>query len=272
MMATTKCAVLIPVYRQNPLECEIISLKQCCKKLNDYPIIIITYKALNINGYIKILEEYSINYRIEYFEQTFFAGISGYNSLMFSDKFYKRFLFFEYIFIYQLDAYIFTSNLDYWIEQGYDYIGGPWFQEIKHTQELKWPGWFCGGLCLRRTEYFYSASSTKLITLNKNYYYLIQKIRLNKSLYDKVHHGFVLRIINFIAKLSSIEFTNEDVIWSNIVKQKGKAPSFNTALNFAFVDNFAEHAFALNNNKLPFACHGWDLYHAYKFWEKYIKK
>lgn len=46
-------------------------------------------------------------------------------------------------------------------------------------------------------------------------------------------------------------------------------PSFNTALEFSF-DNNPEYAFELNNHKLPFGCHAWDLFYSYKFWGKYI--
>ncbi|MDR2491175.1 MAG: hypothetical protein LBD20_07225 [Spirochaetaceae bacterium] len=270
-MAELKCGVVIPVYRQNLLETEVISLKQCCKQLADYPIIIITYKTLHIAEYIKILEEYNINYKIEYFSKMCFEGTAGYSALMFSDKFYKRFLCYEYILIYQLDAYIFTSNLDYWLEQGYDYIGGPALKEIRHTLEFKWTEYFNGGFCLRKTELFYRLCFTNTIKFNKVYCSLLQKNRSSKSMFVNICLTALYVFIRFIMQLSNITPKSEDFIWSDIIKQKGKAPSFNTALEFSF-DNYPQYAFVLNNGKLPFGCHAWDVFYPYEFWKKYIEK
>jgi hypothetical protein len=270
--AFMKCGIIIPVYRQFPLESEIVSLKQCCTTLVNFPIIIITYKTLDITEYIKILEEYNIIYRVEYFCQIYFSGISGYNALMVSDKFYKRFLNYEYIFIHQLDVYIFLSNLDSWIEQDYDYIGGPWFDEIRHTQELKWSGYFNGGLCLRRVKFFYDFCFSTPVKISKIYFWNTATRKMQKKVSFKKIYLFVMSIlIRTVVKLSSIQIENEDMIWSNIVKQKGKAPSFAMALNFSFSDTYPEYAFELNNNCLPFGCHAWDSYHSYKFWKKHIK-
>jgi hypothetical protein len=73
-----------------------------------------------------------------------------------------------------------------------------------------------------------------------------------------------------IIKPLNVIISNEDFIWSAVMKREGKVPSFNVALRFAF-DNYPQHAFMLNNGKLPFGCHAWDLYHSYEFWRKHIQ-
>jgi hypothetical protein len=269
MGASIKCSVIIPIYRQIPLEFEMISLKQCCKILADYQMIIITYETLNLAEYIKIFGEQKIKYKIEYFPEKYFDGIDGYNTLMFSDKFYKRFLDYEYILIYQLDAYVFSPDLDYWLKQSYDYIGGPTFNEIRHTLKLKWTGHFNGGFCIRRTHTFYHLSSMKLIKFNKYSWELSLKSKKQKILFIKIYLKSLQKIMNIVLKLLHIEISSEDYVWSNVIKQKGEIPLFETALNFSF-DSHPEHAMELSG-KLPFGCHGWDFYYSYKFWKKYIE-
>ena len=263
------CGIIIPIYRQFPLELEIVSFRQCCKMLADYQIAIVTHEKLEISEYIKILEEYKINYKIEYFSHKYFNGIDGYNALMLSDKFYKRFLEYEYILIYQLDAYVFSPNLNFWLEQDYDYIGSPWFNEKRHTLEIEWSGCFCGGFCLKRTKTFYNFCFYKEIRINKYLSELSFKKKY-RILLIKMLLSIPIIFLTTVVKLLNIENSHEDVIWSKIIKQRGKTPSFSSALDFSF-NEYPEYAFELNNKKIPFGCHAWDSYNSYKFWEKYIK-
>jgi hypothetical protein len=265
-----KCSIIIPIYSESLLELELISLKQCCEMLINYQIIIITYKTLDITEYVRIFQNYKVNYKVEYFHKRYFSGISGYNALMFSNEFYKRFLYYEYILIYQLDAYVFSSELNYWLEQDYDYIGAPNFKEIRHTLELELVENLNGGFSLRKTSVFYHLSFTKTIKINKFYNEISQKITGCHLFFIEILLSILRKIIFVIAKIIKIKIVCEDNIWTNLIKRKGKIPPFETALNFSF-DNFPEYAFGLNNGKLPFGCHNWDSLFYYSFWEKYIK-
>jgi hypothetical protein len=237
--------------------------------LADYQIAIVTHKKLEISAYIKILDEYKINYKIEYFPQKYFKGYEEYDALMLSDKFYKRFLEYEYILIYQLDAYVFSPNLNFWLEQGYDYIGSPWFNEKRHTLELEWSGCFCGGLCLKKTKTFYDLCFSREIKINKYLSELSFK-KKKRILLIKILLSIPILFLTITAKLLNIENSHEDVIWSIKIKQKGNVPSFASALDFSF-NEYPEYAFELNNKKLPFGCHAWDSYNSYKFWKDHIK-
>jgi len=44
---------------------------------------------------------------------------------MMSPAFYDAFKAFDYILIYQLDAFVFRDELEYFCSLGYDYIGAP---------------------------------------------------------------------------------------------------------------------------------------------------
>ena len=70
-------------------------------------------KGLNL---CKLSQQYPM-LSFESFEDEYFKGISGYNRLMMSEVFYRRFIGYEYILIYQLDAYIFKDELKKWCDK-----------------------------------------------------------------------------------------------------------------------------------------------------------
>jgi hypothetical protein len=251
-----------------PVELEVISLKQCGKMLGKYQIVFVTYEGLDLGEYINILEDTKTAYRVEYFPKIYFYGIAGYNALMCSNTFYDRFLNDEYILIYQLDAYVFSSELDYWLNQNYDYTGGPFFKETKDLLRLEWSGYYNGGFSIRRTGLFYRLSFTKNIKYNYYFWLLLQKRKGQIHIFGKVgciilHMG--VRILSLAIKARC---GNEDLVWSSLIKNRGGAlPSFEAALSFAF-DNYHVYAWQLNQGKLPFGCHGWDIFYSYQFWEE----
>jgi hypothetical protein len=49
--------------------------------------------------------------------------------------FYKCFSTYNYLMIYQLDGWIFTNFLDYYINLNVDYIGSPWKAYILNLDE-----------------------------------------------------------------------------------------------------------------------------------------
>jgi hypothetical protein len=54
---------------------------------------------------------------------------------MLSIDFYKRFRDYKFILIYQLDAYVFRDELEYWCEQDYDFIGAPLIENGKGSDK-----------------------------------------------------------------------------------------------------------------------------------------
>lgn len=104
-----KKVIVIPIYKTELTETEIVSLKQCFKVLNQHIIKFVAPKNLDVSFYSKILGN---NILVEYFPESYFSGISAYNSLMLSSLFYERFLEYEFILIYQLDCYVFRDELN----------------------------------------------------------------------------------------------------------------------------------------------------------------
>src|SRR5690606_21812645 len=80
--------------------------------------------------------------------------------------FYKRFLDYKFILIYQLDTFIFENNLDEWCKYDIDYVGAPWI-DAEWIKKLKNKISFIdkiilpvgnGGLSLRKVKKFYYGS------------------------------------------------------------------------------------------------------------------
>ncbi|MFT3825794.1 MAG: DUF5672 family protein [Chitinophagaceae bacterium] len=124
-----KLAIVVPVYKISPDSDEAFSLKQCLKVLFRHDIYLVCAEGLAIEEYEKIIqankgEETTVSFMR--FPAQYFSSIAGYNQLMLSKDFYKKFSAYQYMLIYQLDAFIFRDDLENWCSKGYDYVGAPW--------------------------------------------------------------------------------------------------------------------------------------------------
>ncbi len=263
MKEVKQVAVVIPFYKSELTELEVISLKQCLNILSGYPIIAIKPTLLDIS-YIQKGFEFS---RIHSYTDSYFDGIQGYNSLMLSTEFYDSFMDFEYILIHQLDAFVFRDELSHWCDKGYDYIGAPWLKRLPNPDFVKeWKTRINtryhifrntfenglpsdrqfdnqvgnGGFSLRRVK--------KFRDLTKKYKEKIQEYQTRKE------HQF-----------------HEDVFWSIEMNRKWKqlrVPNYQIALLFSF-ENRLDQSMMHTKNLIPFGCHAWDKY--LDFWRPYIE-
>ena len=154
-----KCIITIPLPYTNLLEYEIMSLKQVLSfyqdKYDDIDIALCC--PWNIDIYD--LEKYNINLNgiitlpiDPYWSQS----IATYNALCTNNQLYNLFSDYEYMLIYQLDAFIFKDELYYWCDKGYDYIGG-----VEAIENFKKD--LNGGFSLRKISVFNE------LTKNNNY-------------------------------------------------------------------------------------------------------
>ncbi len=259
-----KVAIIIPFYRNIISDYERISLQQCESILSSYPIIAIKPNHLTLPNEAGMLSITSI----ESFDDKYFVDTSGYNHLMLSPEFYLRFMDYEYILIYQMDAFVFNDQLTYWCNQNIDYIGAPWISQEDEKNRIK-------ALELKVKSHIY----TKLNVHRKG-------LPSDKQFINKVGNGgFSLRRVKAFYNItllmkSRIQFYlshnnfhyNEDAFWS-IEVNRGKRilniPSYKTGLKFAF-EAYPERAIILNGLQLPFGCHDWDRY--INFWRPIFKK
>ncbi|WP_158826743.1 DUF5672 family protein [Mucilaginibacter lacusdianchii] len=258
-----KVAVVIPFYQESVSEYESIALAQCKKVLAAYPIIAVKPQSLTLPQ----TTNPAMFTEIISFDDHFFAGIAGYNHLMLSHEFYERFTAYEYILIYQLDAFVFSDQLTYWCNQDIDYVGAPWIKKFGRQNWLK-----------QLTAKLQQTISTKLNLKKKglpNKYQFEWKVGNGGLSLRRVKKFYELSLampsqINFYLSHQAHQY-NEDAFWSIEVNRKTKVlniPNWQAGLRFAF-ETHPEHAYHLNDNQLPFGCHDWDSY--LDFWRPFFK-
>ena len=220
-------AIVVPIYTQQLNENEIISLNQLQKIFVKNRIIAVVPFGLYVDMHLFD--------SIEQFPQDFFTNIESYNRLMLSKDFYKRFQQYEYILIYQLDAFVFSNQLSYFCSLGYDYIGAPWLYGIFNYIDSSHYLWHVGngGLSLRKVSSF-------------------------------------IRVLEERKPLLGEQIKNEDLFFSSIVDEKFKVAPINVALQFSH-ERQVQKCFQLNHNQLPFGCHAWKRYDL-DFWKLYIER
>lgn len=228
-----KVAVLIPLYQTQLNPKEAISLQRCLHILGKHPIIFIAPASLNLS----FLNSYGIQPNTIRFNDAYFKSPKTYNHLLTSSIFYEALTHFEYILIYQLDAYVFEDHLLEWCAKGYDYIGAPKLR--KHHVENRTnctPVLFNGGLSLRRVKP------------------LLRYIKIYQFFFDAW-------------------LANEDAMFSFAQKRAIpfrfllRLPTWKEALAFSIEQN-PETSYQILG-KLPFGCHAWERYNP-NFWKPFI--
>lgn len=269
-----KIVIVIPIYREPSCE-ELISLNSCCRVLSKYKICFVAPNGLQLTSYESIMKSYGLSFQVEFFNKSFFEGISGYNSLLLSVEFYLRFIQYDYMLICQPDAYVFEDKLEYWCEQGYDYIGAPLigkYTDNKFYREMPMRVGN-GGFSLRKISKYLDFFNGK-----KNVFTSKQIIK-NINLWKKPHTRFFvwfLMLCGWRNKPNNVAQHwrhNEDDFWSGYLDNSNYSlskPEPIEALNFAF-ERFPSEMYNLNRNKLPFGCHAWEKYEFESFWKQYIK-
>jgi len=240
-------------------------------------ICIVTHKDLDVSYYTDLLLKAKINFSVEYFDVHYFKSETTYSQLLLSKAFYMRFADFEYMLIYQLDAYVFRDELEYWCKKGYDYIGAPWFEDCA-SHEVGAKLWKVGngGFSLRKISRFARILSYKGPVYKPGF--IRSKISFRKS--SNLFASFTLLIArslgyeNSIYELIKINRDSEDVFWTFTFQNSWlnfRVPEVDIAYKFAF-EISPSYLFNLNNDKLPFGCHAWHKYEYQSFWEKHIQE
>lgn len=268
-----QCCIAIPVYKTVPDQYEKFSLEQCASVLYSHQIILFGPEELDCKEYLKIFSEA----KFLKFNKNYFASQKTYNRLMLSLEFYEKLNDYEYILIYQPDAYVFKDELNDWCEKGYDYIGAPWFKNFNEEKIILEEPWGVGngGFSLRKVQSFINILEADKMVKNEN-----------EILNNYLNSGFKNMLMKFpdtLLKLSgkgrkSKEFirnfpVNEDYFWGHYAPKIDagfKVASIDEAIKFAF-ECSPSKLFERNNKQLPFGCHAWWKYDL-EFWKPFIKK
>ena len=230
--------IVIPVYKPFPDPEEIRAVRRAVSVFSRHPIRLLGPDDIDYSVYLDAgIDRCSIIQMPGHH----FRGIKAYNRLLCSKGFYAIFDDFEYILIFQTDAWVFRDELSEWCERGYDYIGSPWLwrpERVKNSQILDlWP--------LMKGRVGNGGVSLRKIKVMKKY-------------------ALLARI--FFALTAK----NEDFIWLLVSLLPGvriKKPNADEALKFCIEMEPEE---ALNRTgSLPFTVHAYMRYGA-DYWKAYM--
>ena len=209
--------VVVPVYKNDLSITEKVSFEQLFRILGHYPIIFVAPERMR--G-CNLLEKKTV----EWFSDSYFVSTDSYSELLLSIEFYERFIRYEYMLIYQLDAFVFSDQLLKFCDMGYDYIGAPWPCCLMPKLKKRVGN---GGLSLRNIE------SCLRMVKKKNI------------------------IINMI-KMKGLNYSVEDIFFAfcgNISELNFSLSSVKDAADFSLEWNIS-HRYENISKKLPFGCHG----------------
>src|ERR1700744_845352 len=249
-------AVTIPIYKKIPDANEVISLSQCLKVLNRHPVIFFAPRSLDVSFYENYCTD-KVEFKIERFNDVYFADITGYNKLMLSKEFYYRFIEYKFVLIYQLDAFVFRDELEYWCKKEYDYIGAPYAYVDLDNYPIKF---------LSK----YRALLQRFQKFLPGFYVFKQVGNGGLSLRNVKKALFLL----FFKKLQPDLWTQlmEDNFfqyWGNLLFPFFKLPPVIEAAKFS-IELDPQKTYHLIGDKLPFGCHAYMRYEP-EFWKAHIE-
>jgi hypothetical protein len=264
-----KVAIVIPVYKEELSSSEQSSLHNVLHILHNYEVVFCCPQSLHTHQYENISKEYNTAFQKITFADFHFKNIRSYNAMLLSGFFYEAFLQWDYILLHQLDAWVFKDSLNYWCEQGYDYIGAPWFYKFANSKAshpmLPWAG--NGGFSLRKT-----ASSLQLVQQLEQHASPFKSRLLLLWLAERRHKWSALKALHLCHSHTAKQLYImldiwEDQVFAILHNNHWKVAPPAVSFSFSFETQPAR-LYKLNNQSLPFGCHAWEKYEP-EFWENH---
>ena len=194
-------------------------------------------------------------------DDSHFQSVWTYNSMMLSPWFYELFADFEYMLICQIDAYVFSDQLDYWTSLEYDYIGAPWMLNDKLYERLvgQWIVRLLKRLPMRKNQ----IHSAHLFHTVGNGGFSLRRISKMKEILERNQ--------DLLQSAYGKHERMEDVFISVILKKKENLniPNWRQALFFSF-EKAPAQCLRLTGGVLPFGCHDTNARYWSSFWKHYI--
>lgn len=266
-------AILIPVYKPEPDENDKKSLGQCLTILGNHPIVFFGAHNFDFSYYQHLCKLNDLPFEKLTFNSKFFQSKEDYNKLCLTKNFYKAFNDFKYILIYQLDAWVFSDNLEHWCDKGYDYIGAPFPADLNAEPEnVQFSVVGNGGFSLRRVKAMINVFDHKYHKLKK--WHQIRETYKERIMSNPL--WWVYCIIRTVGYRNTINYLRkkswEDHFFFEVARLTSfiRIPEPLIALEFSF-EYRPSIAFMQNGNRLPMGCHGWPWIEYEEFWNQFIK-
>lgn len=259
--SSMQCAVAIIAYLPTPPEGERASYERCLAVLGEHPLKLVCPESLDISLYVGLAAEHGRRIEAVRFPDACFRSVATYNRLMLTPDFYHRFKAYEYILVYQLDAWVFRDELSDWCCRGYAYVGAPFFTD--RGEMLPFAG--NGGFSLRRVRTFLDIFDGAPAAIKWNYGFLAVQLPARNRF-----RAFVKRVLHVccmgVCRVSPLWYCthmsgNEDMLYAralSLMGRKNVAPPYVAAF-FSF-ERFPEVLDAMTAGKTPFGCHAYEKY------------
>ena len=254
-------AVVIPVYKRIAQfnEYERLSFINNCNVFNNSNVFLVLPYSLKLE--VSTYENVAMmKLKFIFFEDSYFSGLISYNKLLTKSLFYLKFAAFDYIFICQLDVWVFENKLDEYIKLNYSYIGGVHFKESVNVNlwNINYiTGGVNGGASLRRVK-----DHINILKSNRPWggWLEFRKFIFENNIYNP-------RIIFWLyrKKRTSLVIkdrankTNEDLIFYELSEFVNwfKLPKILDGNLMTFSWDVAPWVLFERTNLLPMACHAW---------------
>jgi hypothetical protein len=274
--------VIIQIFAHKPTLqwYEQISLEQCSRVLGRHPIRLVCPTGLDVSAYRRIAPALEV----DFIPSHWLASSRAYNRLKILPFLYERYAAYEFLLTYELDAFVFKDELEEWCEQGWDYIGAPWFEGYANATPSSRPiGVGNGGFSLRRISTMLRITrSRRAIRPMLNVYSEWRSCTdrsprglwrlLGNLIWRNCFHHLQIAFWPALFHLHLNRFSwGEDIFWScagDRIAGFRLAP-YHVARHFSFEVN-PERLFIECGNKLPFGCHKWTEYQP-GFWKPLIE-
>ena len=242
--------VMIPIYKETPSDMELASLRQCVTVLGKYAMVLVCPENMCVKNYV---DHMSCDVSVMRFKSHYFKSIRGYSKLLLSPFFYEQFLAYEWMLVYQLDAWVFKDALNHWCSQGYDYIGAPWFSQNTEGEGVLLEIAGNGGLSLRRIR---AVLSVLKKPVRRSFVQILKE--------DPVWHYMTQYITCFWQKTTLYE-DSALVRYGPVVDPHFLVAPPHVAMFFSF-ESQPKRLYEMTNRSLPFGCHAFQK-HGDDFWK-----
>ena len=216
-------------------------------------------------------------YRVAHFPVRFFGDKHRHNRLLISTLFYEAFAEYEYIFMYHLDALVFSDQLAEWCARGYDWVAPVRFIMDTDPPTLEAP--VTGGFSLRRVDAFLNVLRSRRGGLTPlEYWRGARRESKGPVLIAKAFWA----LAKLIPRFNSVDWelkrqflpAGEDNFWAiraHLYYPEFKRVPVTEALSFGWGLE-PHYCYQLCEGKLPFGCHGWNRRANREFWIPFLLK
>ncbi len=279
-IASSSCCIVVPVHTINWSAEEKTAMVVCLRKLAAYDFVFVHKESISSETILhSCLFDTPKDVSLKFMPvcDAELSSIAAYNRLLLSLWFYQAFAEWEYMLLFQLDAWILNGDLKSWIEKSYSYVGAPWASNLGPDKNCPHIGVGNGGLSLRCIRDMIKVLCSSEFSqrpvlglgelINKNYLfcrYDHRHILLWPLIFSKRLKNTVLMACGWKNTLKFFVCTgeHEDIVLSLLASKVYtwfRLPVIAEAAHFSIETNPRGIFEAFGVDK-PFGCHAWERY------------